>query len=114
LALISISYASYPIFAAGRLGWGRDASCCYGVKNKQLCRCGIGNTDFLSERQQFVFKGAVLLLCAAILALVFWSGTHETRTSDQCGKADAREGCLADSSATTAYPPAKGALAPAQ
>jgi hypothetical protein len=72
------------------------------------------NTDFLSERQQFVFKGAVLLLCAAILALVFWSGTHETRTSDQCGKADAREGCLADSSATTAYPPAKGALAPAQ
>jgi hypothetical protein len=26
--------------------------------------------DFLSD-QQFVFKGAVLLLCAAILAMVF-------------------------------------------
>jgi hypothetical protein len=70
------------------------------------------NTDFLSERQQFAFKGAVLLLCAAILALVFWSGAHETRTSAQCGKAGAHEGCLAESSTTTAYPPAKGALAP--
>jgi hypothetical protein len=27
--------------------------------------------DFLSERQQYTFEGAVLLLCVAILAMVF-------------------------------------------
>jgi hypothetical protein len=69
-------------------------------------------TDFINERQQFVFKGAVLLLCAGILALVFWSGTHETRTFDQCGQSAAREACLSELSTTNTHASAKGALAP--
>jgi hypothetical protein len=68
--------------------------------------------DFLNERQQFVFKGAALLLCAAILALVLLSGRHETRIADQCNQAGTRDACPAGSSAVSPRPPIKGALAP--
>ena len=68
--------------------------------------------DFLSQRQKFVFKGAVLLLCAAILAMVFLSGRHETRPADQCSQSAARESCMSESSTVSAHPPVKGALAP--
>jgi hypothetical protein len=69
------------------------------------------NKSVLSDRQEYVFKAAVLILCAGILALVLLSGTHETRTADQCSQDDTRTACLTPS---THYPahPAKGALAP--
>jgi hypothetical protein len=67
--------------------------------------------DFLSQRQQYVFKGAVLLLCAAILAMVFLSGRQETPTADQCSQSVTRGSCLSDTSATSTYLPGKGALA---
>jgi hypothetical protein len=78
----------------------------YNMVNKEA------DDDFLSERQQIVFKGAVLLLCAAILALVFTSGRHETRTEEQCGQSAARAACLSELSATSTHAPVKGALAP--
>lgn len=68
--------------------------------------------DFPSERQQVVFKGAVLLLCAGILALVFLSGRHESRIADQCSQVGAREACATSSSNVNSRPPTKGALAP--
>jgi hypothetical protein len=69
------------------------------------------NTSILSDRQEYVFKAAVLLVCAGILAMILFSGTHETRTVDQCAQGDTRTACLAPS---TSYPahPAKGALTP--
>ncbi len=69
------------------------------------------NKSVLSDRQEYVFKAAVLILCAGILALVLLSGTHETRTAYQCSQNDTRTACLTPS---THYPahPAKGALAP--
>jgi hypothetical protein len=68
-------------------------------------------TSILSERQEYVLKAAVLLVCAGILAMVLFSGTHEIRTADQCGRAVSSEACQARA---TPYPPqpAKGALAP--
>jgi hypothetical protein len=69
------------------------------------------NKSVLTDRQEYMFKAAVLILCAGILALVLLSGTHETRTADQCSQDDTRTACLTPS---TPYPahPAKGALAP--
>jgi hypothetical protein len=51
--------------------------------------------DFLTSRQQFVFKGAVLLICAALLAMVFLSGKHGAETNN-----------------VNSHPSAKGAPAP--
>ena len=56
-------------------------------------------------------SGLVLILCAGILAMVLFSGTHETRTADQCGQGDARAACQAPSTPYPAYP-AKGGVAP--
>jgi cytochrome c oxidase assembly factor CtaG len=69
------------------------------------------NNSILSERQEYVFKAAVLILCAGILAMVLFSGAHETRTADQCGQTDARAACQALSTSYPAYP-AKGGIAP--
>jgi hypothetical protein len=69
------------------------------------------NPNILGDRQQLLFKGAVLLVCAGILALVLWSGTHETRTADYCGRVDTRAACAAPSTPMPSQP-AKGALAP--
>jgi hypothetical protein len=70
------------------------------------------DSDFFSQRQQFVFKGAVLLVCAAILAMVFLSGRHETRATDQCSQGGTRESCLSEPDRASAHPPVKDALAP--
>jgi hypothetical protein len=69
------------------------------------------NTSILNKRQEYVFKAAVLLVCAGILAMVLFSGPHEIRTADQCGRAVSSEACQAPA---TPYPPqpAKGAVAP--
>ena len=56
-------------------------------------------------------QGGLLILCAGILAMVLFSGTHETRTADQCGQGDARAACQAPSTPYPAYP-AKGGVAP--
>ena len=69
------------------------------------------NKSLLSERQEYAFKAAVLILCAGILAMVLFSGSHETRTADQCGQGDARTACPAPSTPYPAYP-AKGGIAP--
>jgi len=69
------------------------------------------NNSILSERQERAFKAAVLILCAGILAMVLLSGTHETRTADQCGQGDAHAACQAPSTPYPAYP-AKGGIAP--
>jgi hypothetical protein len=65
----------------------------------------------LNERQEYVFRAAVLLVCAGTLAMVLFSGTHEILPADQCGRAFSSEACQARA---TPYPPqpAKGALAP--
>ena len=64
-----------------------------------------------SERQQLVWKGAMLLVCAGIFALVMWSGARETqRCSD--GDAAAREACMSNLRAQAPRPPAKGAFSP--
>jgi hypothetical protein len=71
------------------------------------------NNSILSERQEYAFKAAVLILCAGILAMVLLSGTHEGRTADQCGQSDTYTACPAPS---TPYPAWAGsrhsALAP--
>jgi hypothetical protein len=69
------------------------------------------NNSILSERQEYAFKAAVLILCAGILAMVLFSGTHESRTADQCGQSDAHTACSASSTPYPAYP-AKGGIAP--
>jgi hypothetical protein len=69
------------------------------------------NNSILSERQEYAFKAAVLILCAGILAMVLFSGTHETGTVDQCGQGDAHRACPASSTPYPAYP-AKGGIAP--
>jgi hypothetical protein len=69
------------------------------------------NNSILSERQEDAFKAAVLILCAGILAMVLFSGTHEARTTDQCGQGDTHAACPALSTPYPAYP-AKGGIAP--
>jgi uncharacterized membrane protein len=69
------------------------------------------NNSILSERQEYAFKAAVLILCAGILAMVLMSGTHETRTADQCNQGDTHAACPAPSTPYPAYP-AKGGIAP--
>ncbi len=69
-------------------------------------------TGHSADRQQLVWKGAILLLCAGIFALILWSGAHNR--PDPCLGTDAasQEACLAQSRAEALRPPAKGAFAP--
>lgn len=67
---------------------------------------------YSADRQQLVWKGAILLLCAGIFALILWSGTH-TRPDPCLGNdAASEQACLAQSRAQALRPPAKGAFAP--
>jgi hypothetical protein len=66
---------------------------------------------YSAGRQQLFLKGAILLLCAGIFALILWSGANHP---DPCLANDAasQEACLAQSRAQALRPPAKGAFAP--
>jgi hypothetical protein len=67
-------------------------------------------TDQFSERQQLVWKGALILLCAGLFALVAWSSTRDNQLLDRCASAQAN--CLTDLRSQPPQPPAKGALSP--
>jgi hypothetical protein len=60
--------------------------------------------------QQLVWKGAVLLLCLGLFALVMWSDARESATAEKCANADqaAREACVASLRASAPQPPVKG------
>jgi hypothetical protein len=60
--------------------------------------------------QQLVWKGAVLLLCLGLFALVMWSGARESATAEKCANADqaAREACVANLRGSAPLPPSKG------
>jgi hypothetical protein len=64
------------------------------------------------DRQQLVWKGAILLLCAGIFALILWSGAREHPDPCIANDAASQEACLAQSRAQALRPPAKGAFAP--
>jgi hypothetical protein len=63
------------------------------------------------ERPQLVWKGALILLCVGVFALVMWAG--ESRT-ERCAKESpaARETCLNNLKVLSPQPPAKGGAAP--
>ena len=67
------------------------------------------DSRFSADRQQLFWKGAILLLCAGIFALILWSGAHDNH--ELC-KAAAGEACITQPQAQAPRPPAKGALAP--
>jgi len=62
-----------------------------------------------SERQQLVWKGALVLLCLGIFALVMWSGAREP--SLRCTDTDpaAQKTCMRNLRAQAPQSPAKGA-----
>jgi len=65
-----------------------------------------------ADRQQLVWKGAILLLCAGIFALILWSGAHNGPDPCLGNDAASEQACLAQSRAQALRPPAKGAFAP--
>jgi hypothetical protein len=65
-----------------------------------------------ADRQQLVWKGAILLLCAGIFALILWSGAHNRPDPCLGNDAASEQACLAQSRAQALRPPAKGAFAP--
>jgi hypothetical protein len=67
---------------------------------------------YSAQRQQLVWKGAILLLCAGIFALILWSGTHTHPDPCLGNDAASQDACLAQSRAEALRPPAKGAFAP--
>ena len=62
------------------------------------------------ERQEFVLKSALILLCLGIFGLVLWFGGHEP--SQRCTDTDpaARETCMRNLGAQAPQIPAKGAF----
>jgi hypothetical protein len=64
------------------------------------------------DRQQLIWKGAILLLCAGIFALILWSGAHNRPDPCLGNDAASQEACLAQARAQALRPPAKGAFAP--
>ena len=77
------------------------------VNNKKEIDFG---SDEFSEPQQLVWKGALVLLCLGIFALVMWSGARDP--AQRCTEADpvAQETCLHNLRAQVPQPPAKGAF----
>jgi hypothetical protein len=71
------------------------------------------DAGFSADRQQLVWKGALLLLCAGIFALILWSGGHDNRNACTLSRAASREACVTEPKSETLRPPAKGAFAPA-
>jgi len=66
--------------------------------------------DESENRRYLLWKGALLLLCLGIFALVMWSGEPGERCRD--GDVAVREACMASLRAQAPAPPAKGALSP--
>jgi hypothetical protein len=64
------------------------------------------------DRQQLIWKGAIVLLCAGIFALILWSGAHDRPDPCLGNDAASQEACLAQARAQALRPPAKGAFAP--
>jgi hypothetical protein len=64
--------------------------------------------DEYGEHEGLAWKGALVLLCLGIFALVLWSGTHES--SQRCVETDlvAQATCLHNLRAQAPQPPAKG------
>lgn len=64
--------------------------------------------DEFREHEGLAWKGALVLLCLGIFALVLWSGTHES--SQRCVETDlvAQATCLHNLRAQAPQPPAKG------
>ena len=62
------------------------------------------------ERQEFVWKSALILLCLGIFGLVLWFGGHEP--SQRCTDTDpaARETCMRNLGAQAPQTPAKGSF----
>jgi len=79
------------------------------VNNKKEIDFG---SDEFSEPHQLVWKGALVLLCLGIFALVMWSGARDP--AQRCTEADpvAQETCLHNLRSQVPQPPAKGAFAP--
>ncbi len=67
------------------------------------------------DRQQLIWKGALVLLCLGFFALVVWAGENGDRTADRCAyeNAFARTACTNATQAQASPLPAKGGLAPA-
>jgi hypothetical protein len=66
------------------------------------------------DRQQLIWKGALVLLCLGFFALVVWAGgTNDTAERCAYETAFARTACTNAASAQASPLPAKGALAPA-
>ena len=76
------------------------------TSNKEL---GLGVSE-LGERQEFVLKSALILLCLGIFGLALWFGGHEP--SQRCSDTDpaARETCTRNLGAQAPQTPTKGAF----
>jgi hypothetical protein len=66
--------------------------------------------DEFGEPQQLVWKGALVLLCLGIFALVMWSGARDP--AQRCTETDpvAQETCMQNLRAQAPQRPAKGAF----
>jgi len=65
------------------------------------------------ERQQFVFKSAVLLLCLGLFALILWSSARDDGPAAGCGRSElaAHAACAENASIEMTPFPAKGGTA---
>ena len=77
------------------------------VRNKKKIDFG---SDESTEPQQLVWKGALVLFCLGIFALVMWSGGREP--SQRCTETDpvAQATCMNNLRAQAPQRPAKGAF----
>jgi hypothetical protein len=64
--------------------------------------------DEFGAHEGLVWKGALVLLCLGIFALVMWSGAHDS--SQRCVETDlvAQAACMHNLTAQAPQPPAKG------
>src|SRR5262245_24312001 len=76
------------------------------LNNKKL----VLTEDETDARQRLVWKGAILLLCLGLFALVMWSGAREDAMTAQCANTDqaTRDACIASLRPQTPPLPAKG------
>src|SRR5262245_53806839 len=76
------------------------------LNNKKLVMTG----DETEARQQLVWKGAILLMCLGLFALVIWSGAREDAMTAQCANTDqaTHDACIASQRPQTPMLPAKG------
>ena len=72
------------------------------------------NENEPDDRQQFVWKSVLVLLCIGLFALVMWAGSQESEKETRCAKEEpaARQSCMSLPNVQAQQPPAKGALSP--